>query len=174
MKGDFSRLSFRARKHYSSVLSQQGRVWLDADWNEDVQDRQFLHDQQTVDVVGRTGTPEPGTGFQITPNTTQGAQPDDFLIGGGAGSQGHFYVDGLLCQLESGVSYRSQPDYPNPTRVTMPAQNAVVTALVYLEAWQRLITYLEDPDVREVALGGPDSTVRLKTVAQVKVVADSR
>jgi len=170
MKGDFSRLTFQARKHYSGVLHQQGRVWLDADWNEDVQDRQFLHDQETVDVVGRSGAPEPGLGFQIGPNPNANAQPDDFAIGGGPGSNGHFYVDGLLCQLEAGVTYLSQPDYPNPQRLTMPAPGGTLTALVYLEAWQRLITYLEDPGIREVALGGPDTATRLQTVAQVKVI----
>jgi hypothetical protein len=44
-----------------------------------------------------------------------------------------------------------------------------LTALVYIEVWQRLITYLEDDDIREVALGGPDTATRVKTIAQVKV-----
>ncbi len=43
-------------------------------------------------------------------------------------------------------------------------------ALVFLEVWDRLITYLEDNTLREVALQGPDTAARLKTVAQVKVV----
>ena len=34
MPGDYSRRIFRNRKHYSGVLMQQGRVQLDADWNE--------------------------------------------------------------------------------------------------------------------------------------------
>jgi hypothetical protein len=34
MKGDFSRDSFDPVKHFSRVLQQQGRVQLDADWNE--------------------------------------------------------------------------------------------------------------------------------------------
>ena len=34
MKGDFTRLTFQPEKHYSSVRLQQGRVQLDADWNE--------------------------------------------------------------------------------------------------------------------------------------------
>ena len=34
MKGDFSRQTFDPKKHYSAVLMQQGRVQLDADWNE--------------------------------------------------------------------------------------------------------------------------------------------
>ena len=34
MKGDFSRLTFDPTKHFSGVRMQQGRVQLDADWNE--------------------------------------------------------------------------------------------------------------------------------------------
>ena len=34
MKGDFSRETFDRARHYSAVLLQQGRVQLDADWNE--------------------------------------------------------------------------------------------------------------------------------------------
>jgi hypothetical protein len=34
VKGDFSRDTFDAAKHYTAVLMQQSRVQLDADWNE--------------------------------------------------------------------------------------------------------------------------------------------
>jgi hypothetical protein len=41
--------------------------------------------------------------------------------------------------------------------------------LIYLDVWQRHITAVEDPDILEVALGGADTTTRVKTVWQVKV-----
>ena len=34
MSGDYSRESFDPRRHFSAVRMQQGRVALDADWNE--------------------------------------------------------------------------------------------------------------------------------------------
>ena len=34
MRGDFTRDSFNPAKAYTRVLMQQGRVQLDADWNE--------------------------------------------------------------------------------------------------------------------------------------------
>ena len=34
MNGDISRDTFDARKRYAGVVMQQGRVLLDADWNE--------------------------------------------------------------------------------------------------------------------------------------------
>ena len=34
MKGDFTRSTYDRHNHYRSVRMQQGRVQLDADWNE--------------------------------------------------------------------------------------------------------------------------------------------
>ena len=34
MKGDFARVTFDPSRHYSQVFQQQGRVLLEADWNE--------------------------------------------------------------------------------------------------------------------------------------------
>jgi Family of unknown function (DUF6519) len=170
MRGDFARLTFDPTRHYTGVLHQQGRVWLEADWNEDVFDRQNLLWQETFDIIGACGVPEPGTAFKIGPNPDPASQPFDFLIAGGPGPLGRYYVDGILCQLEKpGVSYLSQPDFPDAPNIQMPTNGGDLHALVYLEVWQRLITYLEDDALREIALGGPDTATRLKTVAQVKV-----
>ena len=43
-------------------------------------------------------------------------------------------------------------------------------ALAYLDVWGRHVTALDDPRLREVALGGPDTDTRLKRVWQVKVL----
>jgi hypothetical protein len=171
MKGDFSRLIYDALKHYAGVLHQQGRVWLDSDWNEDVWERLRLLQVETQDIIGGCGIPEPGSAFQISPNPAPGAAPDDFLIGGGAGAAGRAYVQGILCQNDDpNASYLHQADFPDPPRISMPADGSDLFGLVYLEVWHRLITYLEDPAIREIALGGPDTTARVKTIAQVKVV----
>src|SRR5918911_1927806 len=104
MKADFARLTFDPAKHYTGVLHQQGRVWLDADWNEEVYSQFFLARQRSRDTVGICGVPDPGTAFQISPNP-DATRPFDFLIGGGSGSRGHCYVDGILCQLDAPTSY---------------------------------------------------------------------
>jgi len=44
------------------------------------------------------------------------------------------------------------------------------TDLGYLDVWQREVTALEDPDIQEIALGGPDTTTRRQTVWQVRVL----
>jgi hypothetical protein len=167
LKGDLSRHTFERLKHYAGVLHQQGRVWLDSDWNDEVVLQLNLLRQETFDIVGRCGAPAPGTAFTISP-PLPGNPLDAFQISGGPGPEGRYYVDGILCQLDRTVNYLTQPDFPNPPRLTISPREGL-TALVYIEVWQRLITYLEDEEIREVALSGPDTATRVKTIAQVKV-----
>jgi len=245
MKGDFSRSTFRREQHYHGVLMQQGRVQLDADWNESLDIIAPLDETTRIDAIGRTGVPKMGGGFGI------GIAPDgaDLTI-----DAGRLYVDGLLCELDGSatpatavrvdeievawlildgrplvaaewievaetqatetpvapqitrivavdvgtrtltvdpsltatdltgpqvrriVSYASQPDLPAPALVT-PGGEATPptlkledgTYLVYLDAWLRHITDLDDPEIAEPALGGLDTTTRAKTVAQVRL-----
>ncbi|MCH7638407.1 MAG: hypothetical protein IH855_02945 [Bacteroidetes bacterium] len=72
--------------------------------------------------------------------------------------------------------YSGQPDYPlgasflaalpNPP-VTIPPEDG--TYLAYLDVWDRHLTALEAPHIREVALGDPDTATRVKNVWQVKL-----
>lgn len=164
MKGDFTRNTFDPRKHFSRVLMQQGRVQLDADWNE--QAAILLHYLQTLaeDLIGPYAGPRDRLGFEIG-----GADQEieDFAIG-----NGRYYVQGVLCENEPQwdakgalipVTFATQPDYPVPPE--LPA----LPFLVYLDVWERHLTYLEAPMIREVALGGSDTSTRAKIVWQVKV-----
>src|SRR5215471_3862052 len=152
MKADFSRLRFDPTKHFRGVLEQQGRVAVDADWNEEVFTRLYLGQQETIDIIGQTGVPKPGTAFAIGPPAAN--RPFyDFTINGGPGPAGNFYVGGILCREELPVSYLTQPDYPNPPALDAPPKGQQLTALIYLETWPRLITAVEDDSIREVALG---------------------
>jgi photosystem II stability/assembly factor-like uncharacterized protein len=81
------------------------------------------------------------------------------LIGAGC-----FYVQGQHCEWESAASLANQPDGGVPQRL------APGTHLVYLRAWQRHLSCLEAPDIREVALGGPDTATRAQQVAQVRTL----
>ena len=44
--------------------------------------------------------------------------------------------------------------------------------MVYIDVWQREVTVLEDPSLREIALGGPDTTTRIQTAWQVRALQD--
>lgn len=162
MKGDFSRATFDPKKHYNGVLMQQGRVQLDADWNEQQEIHRYSLNAHALDVIGASGAPFDQDGFAIAVN----ADGKTLTI-----SQGRYYVDGILCENESGSAYNQQPDLPNPPDISTTLATANTTAgLIYLDVWNRLITALDDPHIREVALGGPDTTARARTVWQVKVL----
>jgi hypothetical protein len=168
MRGDFSRNTFDRRKHYTGVLYQQGRVWLDSDSNEDFFDRIDQLQQETYDIVGDCGVPLPGTAFQISPGIDP-AHPENFSIGGGEDSKGRAYVQGVLCRLDNPTTYFQQPDLPDPSPIIIN-RGGETFAIIYLEVWRRLITYLEDPSIAEIALGGPDSATRMKVISQVKAL----
>lgn len=62
------------------------------------------------------------------------------------------------------LTYRTQPELPNA-----PAPVAGRTDLVYLDVWQRHVTAIEDPEIREEALLGPDTATRIQTMCQVRI-----
>jgi Family of unknown function (DUF6519) len=261
MAGDFSRNSVNKAAGYTGVLMQQGRVQLDADWNEQLAIAQHRTQTETRDVIGCCGTPKGEDGFRIE-ITPDGA---DFFI-----YLGRFYAGGLLCEnnsewveigfkstilthkpggvkilikalntpflpsswldgrplavgdwveikapgttgtlrtkivsigddlsvvfsdsisawegagqvfLRRAPTYLTQPFYPGvldsgtSSPLSSPAGGELQLPdgeyLVYLEAWQREVNALEDPHIREVALGGPDTAERLQTVWQVKML----
>src|ERR1700761_3189774 len=108
MAGDYSRRTFLPEKHYSGVLMQQGRVQLDADWNEQWEVAQYRISTETVDLIGCCGVPRKGGGFQIGLT----AAGDDLPIG-----SGRIYIDGRLFEIsktEGPFSYFHQPYYPQP------------------------------------------------------------
>lgn len=177
MAGDYTRFTFKPQRDYWGVFKQQGRVDLDADFNEliEIIDRRWR--SETIDIISHC----------IVPNTT----PDAFLITPTAMGAfdigiGRMYVDGIqvenhgLPPLEyqadlgemrgtAPIPYHNQPYLPAPLPPALAAA-ANTTDLIYLDIWQREVTVLEDPPIREIALGGPDTTTRIQSVWQVRVL----
>src|SRR6478672_2393451 len=164
MQADFSRRTFDPAKHFSTVLSQQGRVQLDADANEQAAILLYQLRTAIADLVGPAAAPaaHPGFTIELQPNTK--GTIEDLLI-----SQGRMYVDGILVENDQATTYWHQPDgYLDPAADgdRLPDQDPFV---VYLRVWERLITAVQDPAIREVALGdpGPDTAARSKVTWQV-------
>ncbi len=238
MKGDFTGFKFDPKKHYSSVLMQQGRVILDADWNEQADIQKHIRETEAVDVVGRCGAPIDFAGFKVE------VAPDgrDLTL-----SSGRMYVDGILIELDGYLGYFEHVTFPSENQAKLSTLNiddmgleegqwieisvkddlqhqvlkieeidaaeliltfnetvnedlrAAATSsgiyikiffkiedqpiiqpiidveppetyLAYLDAWDRHITAVEDDDIREKALGGPDTATRVKTEWRVKLM----
>ena len=152
MKGDFTRDTFKPEQHYQQVLQQQGRVQLDADWNEQAALAARRDETTTADLVGDCGGPADGAAFGITP-----VAGGDFQL-----AAGRYYVDGIQCELEAPCLFSQQPDHREGTALT-PGDY-----LIYLDVWQRHLTVHEHEELREAALGGPDTATRVQTVWQVR------
>ena len=162
MRGDFSRIRRGRGTGYTSVLEQQGRVSLDADANEQRFLDERLRRTGTADVIGEFG----GQGFAITVPEAG----NQILIGAGS-----YYVAGLRADNPSPVSYDSQlvslPPGADSAAALLgmlpgPSGEPVYLAVV-LQVWQRLVTALDDPCLRDPALGQADTTVRLQTLWRV-------
>jgi len=176
MSGDHTRLTFRPRNNYSAVGAQQGRVTLDADWNEaaDIQDRRWR--AETLDVLGRAMVPRTDLGPDGVPSGFRiVAAGTSFTIG-----RGRAYVDGLQPENHGAapvafdaalaesrgtlaVAYGAQPYLPFAP--ALPAGRIAV----YLDVWQREVTWVEDPLILEKAIG-VDTTTRTQTVWQVRAL----
>ena len=157
MNGDLSRVTFDKLNHYTRVVMQQGRVQLDADFNE--QTAILLHYLQTLaeDIVGSYGGPKAKLGFKITLDTNKALS-----IGAG-----RYYVNGRLCEIELDTPFLSQKDLllPKDFALSKPGKY-----LAYLDVWERPITPLEAPGIQEVALGKADTAARTKLIWQVKLI----
>ncbi len=179
MGTDFSRVRLNPLLDYAGVELKQGGLLLDADANEmaDILDRRLR--ALASDVLGRA--------------TVSATMPDAFKIAVSGASlsiaKGRLYVDGLLAenhgaraddpsqrmfddlmaepQFTNAVDYMAQPYLFNPPALPTAGQH-----LVYLDVWDREVTYLERPDIVEIAVG-VDASSRVQTVWQVRVVADA-
>ncbi|MEO8370979.1 MAG: DUF6519 domain-containing protein [Candidatus Solibacter sp.] len=168
MKGDFSRFTYDAVNPYSRVLMQQGRVLLDADFNESAEIQ--VRDLRALarDLIGPHAAPAGPNGeetgaFKIAPRVDAHQAPvkNDFSIGAG-----HYYVQGILCR-NAGAAYREQGGWPDDKAPFDDSKRY----LVYLDAWERHITATETDDVlNEPALRGADTCTRAQVVYSVRTL----
>lgn len=168
MKGDFSRFTFNKNKNYIGLLRQQGHVLLDSDWNE----QSFLwienFRQLARDIMGDFAIPltsneitgDNSSAFRISRFSVDSGGIIDFRI-----AKGLAYIAGFPLSLSRDVNFRNQPDYPEPE---MPETDDDI--LIFIEAWQKTVDYIEDSFIREPILGGPDTCLRARLVGQVKAI----
>ena len=160
MYGDFSRMTYSRAKAYTGVWSQQGRVQLDADANEQTSILLDWLRTLAIDFIGPFGGHVTRAGFDVK------LEDDDLTF-----SPGHYYVHGLRCEVPqpagpgaSGTTYHGLV----PSAGKLPPPPYLVQMLV----WERSVSAVADPGLLEPALGPypPDTTVRTQ-VAWVPAVS---
>ena len=188
---DISRFLLDPRMRYATALMQQGRVLTDSDWNEMVGLEGLDRRQMIAETVCTAGTPNGG--FQVSglvqPFSVTTFPPGaaslviasyNFALGNGS-----FYLGGYRFTIDSTVvaeSFQNQSDWLTATLgagnlPTAPTAADLAagprTDIVYLRGWEQSVTSIEDQEFRERALGGPDTTVRVRRMRRVQVLANA-
>ena len=183
MHADLTRRTFDPALGFRSVVMQQGRVLLDAEWNEQA-DITAHHDEvRTADIVGPAGGVDPGDGspgpFAIVSLSTGDVADDGAVPWEDLGvTPGRYYVDGELVEspeppgAATAWPLTEQPYLPQVSEepaVGQPGTDGRYA--VFLDVFDRLVTADERPELLESALGGPDTAARAQTVWQVRLEA---
>jgi hypothetical protein len=180
---DTSRHLLDPRMRYATALMQQGRVLIDADWNEMVMLEAEDRRQTIAETVCTEGSPNDGFKIGTPAAKTIDVYPEnaakqpfnsyDFGLGSGS-----FYLGGYRFTIDQAAqpeTFQSQADWLTLTLGTgkLPAMPTTArTDLVYLYAWQQAVTSVEDQEFRERALSGPDTTVRVRRMRRIEVLSN--
>lgn len=164
MAGDRARVSHDPGRKWRGLVAQQGRVTVEADWNEAEAIRADRDRRLTLDVTGRFGTPDGGYAVTAVPAAggPGGSVPGDLVVGPGT-----LYVGGERLDLDVPVQWSAQPDWLDSSTDPVWQTQAPPTAgteLVYLLASEQEVSAVEDPALADVALGGPDTMQRQRVL----------
>ena len=182
MPSDITRTSDDVRQGYGPPVLQQGRPFLDRDFNALQETLSNSLEADAIDIIGPCGTPDngfeimvepvsppPGLWVPILKSSPPASTAYDFYI-----RPGTMYVGGQRAVLPNQLpgqdspllySYFDQPDcrHPVPPATEYPTQEAVSLILREQE-----VSAVEDPDLLDVALGGPDTTQRLRRMRHIQ------
>jgi len=163
---DLSRSATDYRKHFTGVRYQMGRVPTDDDHNEN----ERLHGEDMrrsrVDIIGPSGSPDDG--FSIQNPVINGGSIDFDIVAGS------LYLGGNRLTLEANEKFQFQSDWLNMAPSDMPLAPAGARFdLVYLECWQQPVSAVEDSELFEVGLGGPDTGARMRIMRRVRAFANA-
>ncbi len=181
MKGDFSKWEFDVHDNYTGVLHQQGRALIDQDWNASNQIVSYLRKLQGRDAIGPNVAAVPAEvkdSFRVidatAPATATEAGDDSSVII--TLHPGRVWVDGLVVQVSSPTStytrtalYLAPPIQDpqfDPSTINVGVRDAVI-----LEIWEESLSAFQDPtDLIEPALGGVDTTERVKLFHNLRLL----
>jgi hypothetical protein len=163
MYGDFSRDTYDPDNYFTGVLMQQGRLIVDADWNE--QQAIMLNCLRTLvgDMIGWHGGPgvtsatdeKPGTGpFQIVP---VGENNDSYKIIG----EGRYYIDGWQISWAGEVK-------ADDIEVLNGAAAEFENQIVFVEVYEYHVPAVSTPGLCDPALLGLDTSDRSKLAVTLK------
>jgi hypothetical protein len=186
MTGDITAYLFDPRQAYTSVRLQQGRVITDLDWNEN---ERISADEQLrllADLVCGHGSTNDGFRLLSARTATiqvpsgdnglvQRATYNVHLSGGTFLLGGHLHAwPGSRRGGSFSQTFLNQNDWlqlgGRDAAALPPSPDDARVDLVYLNAFEHPVRAVEDRELRERALGGPDTSTRLKAIRRVAIL----
>lgn len=170
MKGDFSRPYAQPDDNYSGVLYQQGRVFIDADGNAQTRIALGWQDAAGRDLLGATVAAVPSEepdAFKIDSATVSGDHVHLTL------EPGRLWAGGIPVRLDETAPVGRDATYLSPPAAHTGSIADGVRDAVILEVWREALSgfQLDDPtQLVEPALGGPDTTERLMTGFDIRLL----
>lgn len=171
MGADIERESIDPKSNFiSRCLHHQGSVLLSSDLNEHGAIFQYYLRQFIIDLVGESWR----------------AKEDEFLIQFSNErlqiTKGNFYIHGILCANPKDCFYDGnntkereiQPYSPPPESVDAGKKLSDLSFIVYLECWERHVNSIQRPEIKEIALGGADTSSRMEIAWQVRVLTEDQ
>jgi Family of unknown function (DUF6519) len=164
MRGDFSRSGFDRQANVDGVLHQQGRVFSDADWNEQtwISDRwqQAAARAAIGDGVAAVPAADADALLVVRANASGGEITLDV-------NPGQVWAGGLLAHLRPSTAGSGAPERRTATYLAAPGAGGPPGApgsrdAVVLELWREALNGFQVPQrMIEPALGGIDTTERI-------------
>lgn len=169
MKGDFSTFPFDRNDSWSGVLYQQGRVLLDQDWNAKAQIDARWQATAAADTFGPGVLAVPVAqeqSFQLLEASADGGRVRVTL------GAGHAWAGGLL--LAQAKTTTLDAVYLAPPLAPATEVASIVAGTrdaLLLEVWEDAVSAFQVPtELLEPALGGPDTTERVKAFCSARLL----
>lgn len=172
MNGDFSQWGFESGDNWNGVLHQQGRVLLDRDWNAATQIERHQRRWLARDAFGANVAAVPASApdsFKLTQAASDGTTVTITFL------PGNVWADGLRLNIPGSTPLTLKAQYLAPP-IQSPQESAASIGAgkrdaVILDVWEESFSAFQDPmKLIEPALGGPDTTERVKTAYALRLL----
>ena len=152
MTADITRLFPDRATRFHALVRQQGRLPIDAEENFASDIAEWERDDHFTEAIAPSGSPDDG--FRIT--LPVAGPPADFSIAAGS-----YYLGGARIENPATLTYRGQRlrnwlGFALDAEGAQEAIGANPRFLVWLEAFDQLVTATEDAELKDPGLGGPD------------------
>jgi hypothetical protein len=172
MKGDFSRWGFKAADNFTGVLYQQGRVFVDQDGNAETQIENQLRTTLAQDAIGPDTAAVPAAYPDSLKVTQVQATASEVRA---TFKPGRLWADGVPLVIPGSADITLKASYLGPPiQAPQPVLGSIAAGVrdaLILEVWEESFSAYQDPaQLLEPALGGVDTTERIKVAYALKLL----